>query len=156
MEYLIIDVRNNGGGIVDQVIRISELMVPRDETIMITSNRENRENRRNARTESRVDLDIVILVNGHSASASEILAGALGDNNLATIIGTRTYGKGVMQEIRPLRTGGALKLTIQEFKTPNGTRINENGITPDIEIENERGTEEDEQLNRAIEFLRGI
>ena len=154
MQSLIIDVRNNGGGVVDQVLRIADRLIPRDEVLMISANRINDNNRRVARTDDSTEMDIVLLINGRSASASEILAGALKYNNIATIIGETSYGKGLMQEVRPLRSGGALKITIQEFKTPNGDPINEIGITPHIEIENERGSDIDAQLNRAIEYLR--
>lgn len=150
---LIIDVRNNGGGVVDQVLEIADLMVPRNEILMISSSRENRENIRRARTDASLDMNIVLLINNRSASASEILAGALKDNEVATLIGETTHGKGVMQEVRRLTSGGALKITIQEFKTPNGTPINEVGVEPNIVVEYDRETDIDEQLQKAIEYL---
>ncbi|MCL2354849.1 MAG: S41 family peptidase [Oscillospiraceae bacterium] len=154
MQSLIIDVRNNGGGMVDQVLEIADLMVPRDEVLMITENREGQMIRR-ATTDNILDIDVVLLINGRSASASEILAGALKDNGVATLIGETTYGKGLMQDIRPTREiGGALKITIGEFKTPNGDPINEQGVSPHIEVESVRDSGMDEQLERAIEYLR--
>ena len=100
------------------------------------------------------DINIIVLANENSASASEILIGALKDNNIAKIIGTRTYGKGVMQEIVSMPIGGALKVTIEEFYTPNGDKINKTGITPDVEIEDDDNTEQDEQLQKAIEMCK--
>ena len=103
-------------------------------------------------------LNIVLLVNENSASASEILAGALKDNNVGKIVGVTTFGKGVMQEVVPISSiGGALKVTIKEFKTPNGDTIHKKGIKPDIEVEDIEDTEDnkvDEQLNKAIELLK--
>ena len=99
------------------------------------------------------DINLVVLVNGYSASASEIVTAALKDNKAATIVGTRTYGKGVMQEIQPL-FDGAIKITIEEFKTPNGDKINKVGIKPDVEIEIDKDSNEDLQLQKAIEILK--
>lgn len=106
-----------------------------------------------------VDMNVVILVNEYSASATEIVAGALKDNKVATIVGTTTYGKGVMQEIKLMKEinptlQGALKVTIEEFKTPNGDKIHKTGITPDVIVEDDYQTEEDEQLAKAIELLK--
>ena len=92
-----------------------------------------------------------MLSNENSASASEIFIGALKDNEVAKIVGTKTYGKGVMQEVVKLSTGGALKVTIEEFRTPNGNEIHKKGIEPDITVEDDQGTEVDEQLQKAIE-----
>lgn len=102
-----------------------------------------------------VDMNVVILVNEYSASATEIVAGALKDNKVATIVGTTTYGKGVMQEIIPMFNGkSALKVTIEEFKTPNGNKIQDVGITPDVIIEEDENSSEDKQLQKAIELLK--
>ena len=100
------------------------------------------------------DMSIIILTNENTASAAEIFVGALKENGVAKVVGERTFGKGVMQEIAPLPDGGALKLTIEEFKTPNGNEINKKGIEPDIEIEENNYTETDEQLQKAIETLK--
>ena len=99
------------------------------------------------------DINLVVLVNDYSASASEIVTAALKDNKAATIVGIRTYGKGVMQEIQPL-FDGAIKFTIEEFKTPNGDKINKVGIKPDVEIEIDKDSNEDLQLQKAIEILK--
>lgn len=116
---------------------------------MVTTDKDGNEEVTKSTKDSIIDMDIVLLVNGNSASASEILTGALKDNEVATVVGKTTFGKGVMQEIIPIKTGGAMKITIQEFKTPNGDKINKVGIEPDIEVE-----DTDEQLNKAIELLK--
>ena len=100
-----------------------------------------------------IDMKMVVLVDEYSASATEIVAGALKDNKVATIVGTTTYGKGVMQEVKPI-FDGALKITIEEFKTPNGDKIQKQGITPNIIVEDDDLTEEDEKLEKAIELLK--
>ncbi len=153
---LIIDVRDNGGGIVTEAISISELFVPKGKTIMIELDKSSKEEVTKSEKDPIIDsnLNIVILANENSASASEIFIGALKDNNIAKVVGTTTFGKGVMQEIVPVKSGGALKLTIEEFRTPNGNVINEKGIEPDVEIEENDDTEEDEQLQKAVETLK--
>ena len=153
IKSLIIDVRDNGGGIVTEAIDISELFISKGKTIMIERDKNSNEEITRAKTEAKVksDLNIVILTNENSASASEIFVGALKDNEVAKVIGTKTFGKGVMQEIVPVKSGGALKVTIKEFKTPNGDTINKKGIEPNITVEDNEKTETDEQLQKAIE-----
>ena len=156
IKSLIIDVRDNGGGVVTEAINISELFIPKGNTIMIELDKNSKEKKTIAKKDTKVDsnLEIVVLTNENSASASEILVGALKDNKIAKVVGTKTFGKGVMQEIVPVASGGALKLTIEEFRTPNGDVINKKGIEPDIEIEADQETEKDEQLQKAIEVLK--
>ena len=153
IKSLIIDVRDNGGGIVTEAIDISELFISKGKTIMIERDKSSNEEITKAKTEAKVNsnLNIVILTNENSASASEIFVGALKDNEVAKVIGTKTFGKGVMQEIVPVKSGGALKVTIEEFKTPNGDTINKKGIEPNITVEDNEKTETDKQLQKAIE-----
>lgn len=153
IKSLIIDVRDNGGGIVTEAINISELFIPKGKTIMIERDKNSNEEVTKAKTETKInsDLNVIILTNENSASASEIFVGALKDNEIAKIVGTKTFGKGVMQEIVPVKSGGALKVTIEEFKTPNGNTINKKGIEPSIEIKDDEKTEADEQLQKAME-----
>ena len=156
IKSLIIDLRHNGGGIVTEAINISELFLPKDKKIMIQVDKTGKEEVINSKEEPVVNsnLDIIVLANENSASASEIFIGALKDNNIAKVVGTKTYGKGVMQEVTPLQSGGALKLTIEEFLTPNGDKINKKGIEPDIEVKENEDTEVDEQLQKAIEIFK--
>ena len=151
IEKLIIDIRNNGGGIVDEAINILKLITDKGDTLLITKDKNENEKITKNDKDPIINMPIVVLTNEYSASASEIMTGALKDNEKATIIGTITYGKGVMQELAPLKSGGALKITIEEFKTPNGNTINKKGIDPDIEVEDDKKTELDEQLQKAIE-----
>ena len=154
VESIIIDLRDNGGGIVSEATDMADLFLQKDANIMIEIDNKGNAKTIKAQKEAIVstDIKIVVITNENSASASEILVGALKDNERAEIVGTKTYGKGVMQELVPVSTGGALKLTIQEFCTPNGNKINKEGIKPDIEIEDDEETEVDEQLQKAIEM----
>lgn len=149
IKSLIIDLRDNGGGIVKDAIEMAELFVPKGNIIMKTYDKEGNETIEKSKSTKTLDMDIIILVNENSASATEIFTAALKENNIAKVIGTTTFGKGVMQEVQPISIGGAMKITVEKFKTPKGNEINEVGITPDIEIE---GTEE--QLQKAIDNLK--
>lgn len=148
---LIIDLRDNGGGVVDEATDITELFLPKDKTIMIEKTKKEGEQITKSEKDAKYSMKVVILANENSASASEIFVGAMKDNGAAKIVGTKTYGKGVMQELVPLKSGGALKVTIEEFKTPNGDTINKKGIEPDVEVEDDEKTDKDEQLQKAIE-----
>lgn len=156
VKSLIIDVRDNGGGIVTEATDIAELFVPKDNNIMIEVDKAGKEEITKAKKDSKVDsgIRVIILANENSASASEILIGALKDNNIAKVVGTKTFGKGVMQEVVPVSSGGALKLTIKEFRTPNGNKINKEGIEPDIEVKEIEDNNTDEQLQKAIDELK--
>ncbi len=159
---LIIDIRNNGGGLVDEAIKIADYIVEKDVTLLITKDKTGEEEITKAEIDPIIDVPIVVLTNGSSASASEILAGALKDNGKATIVGEKTYGKGVIQQLLTLTDGSGLKITTSEYYTPNRNKINEVGITPDVEvkldeeIEDELTIEEskDNQLKKAIEILK--
>ena len=151
VKSIILDMRDNGGGLVTEAVSVSEIFIPMGKTILKSYNKEGKETVTKSTAISTEDISLVILVNESSASATEIFAAAMKDNNLATIIGTKTFGKGVMQEVQPLSIGGALKITIEEFKTPNGEKIHEVGIEPNIEVENDS---EDNQLQAAIDFLK--
>ena len=155
IKKVIIDLRDNTGGIVAEAVNFCELFLDKDDIIMRSYDKIQQETVIKAEKDKKYEIDLVILVNGYSASATEIVAAALQDNEVATIVGTKTYGKGVMQEIIPIFEGkSALKITIEEFKTPNGAKIQKEGIIPDIEIEDDVKTQEDEQLQKAIELLK--
>ena len=158
---LIIDLRYNTGGLLEECVSIADYMLDKDDIILTAIDAEGREDSyKSENIEKPIDMDIVVLVNDYSASASEVLAGALKDNGEAIIVGEKTYGKGVIQNVFTLADGSILKLTISEYLTPNGTRINKIGIMPDVEIlidpEVKEGNEVvDSQLNKAIEVLKG-
>ena len=159
---LIIDIRNNGGGIVDKSLEIANTMIEKGSTLLITKDKKNNEDITKATENPIINMPVVVLTNEYSASASEILAGALKDNNKATLVGTKTYGKGIIQELNKLSDGSGLKVTVSEYYTPNHTAINKIGITPDVEVElsdeakKQSNLEEkdDNQLQKAIEILK--
>lgn len=162
VKSLIIDLRNNGGGIVDEAINIADLMVDKNKTLLITTEKNEEESITKSKKDKIIDLPIVILVNENTASASEILTGALRDNleNLK-VIGKTTYGKGVIQTIFSLKDGSGLKLTTNEYFTPKHTTINKTGIKPDVEVEFPTDKtlynieeKDDTQLQKAIELLK--
>ena len=159
---LIIDLRDNGGGVVDEATDITELFLPKDKTIMIEKTKKEGEQITKSEKDAKYNMKVVILTNENSASASEILAGALKDNNVAKIVGTTTFGKGVIQELLTMKDGTGLKLTTNEYYTPNRSKINKVGIEPDenVELPTEYknaltvSQEQDTQLNKAIELLK--
>ena len=159
---LIIDLRFNGGGIVDEALKIADLMVPKDEILLITNDKENSEEITKAKKAEEIKMPIVVLVNEYSASASEILAGILKEDINAKLIGTKTYGKGVIQTVYTLSDGSGLKITTNEYFTPKHNKINKIGIEPTIEVkvpEEYKYTvnipkEQDTQLKKALEELK--
>lgn len=136
LEGLLIDLRKNPGGLLDQAIKVSDLFL-KNGVIVSTMGRDpkSREVTQASKKTAYPDIPIVVLINGYSASASEIVAGALQDNKRAIIVGEKSFGKGSVQSVIKLPDGGGLKLTIARYFTPNGTSIQAEGITPDIEIE---------------------
>lgn len=158
---LIIDLRNNGGGLVEQALKIADYIVPKGKELLITADKNKNEEIEKAEQDVLIDMPIVVLVNGNTASSSEILAGALKDLNEATIMGTTTYGKGVIQQFLTLRDGSGLKVTTHEYYTPNRNKINGVGIEPDEVVKLPDGVnvfyvkeEQDTQLQKAIELLK--
>ena len=157
----ILDLRNNPGGLLSQAIKITDYFLDNGE-IVSTKSRKASENRKwFARDGDLTDgKPLVVLINYGSASASEIVAGALKDHKRAIILGENSYGKGSVQSIIPLRNDGAIRLTIAKYYLPSGTSISEVGVTPDIEISEDGDefkikTETDNQLNYAIKLLNG-
>ena len=159
---LIIDLRNNGGGIVDEALEIAGYAVDKGTTLLYEVDKDGKETEEKSKVDKIIDMPIVILVNENTASSSEILAGALKDLGKAKIVGTKTYGKGVIQQILTLGDGSGLKITTEEYLTPNRTKINKVGIEPDEKVElpetvkNILSVEEkdDTQLQKAIELLK--
>lgn len=154
IKSLIIDLRNNGGGIVDEALQIVDYILDKDSTMLITADKNKTEEIETSKNDPIINVPIMILVNNETASASEILAGAIQDYKKATIVGEKTFGKGVIQELYTLNDGSGLKITIKEYFTPNRNKINKVGITPNYEIVDEKETEADEQLQKAIELLK--
>lgn len=153
-EKIILDLRNNTGGLVEEALSIADMILPKNNKILITVDSKGNKEESISQNDPIINSDLVVLVNEYSASASEILVGALKDNQRAKIVGKTTYGKGVIQSVFMLTDGSALKLTVNEYFTPNETKINKVGITPDYEVELNEKAEDDEQLNKAIELLK--
>lgn len=153
---LIIDLRNNPGGFLDAAVHIASYFVPKGEIIVTEEfrDREPREHRSRGYAEAH-NLELVVLVNQGSASASEILAGALQEHDIATIIGEQTFGKGSVQELVDVLGNSSLKVTIARWLTPNGRSISHEGLEPDItvEIDTELDIEIDQIFRKAQEFL---
>lgn len=131
---LVIDLRNNGGGLVTESLDIAETMVEKGKTLLITANKNNKEDVRKSKENPTITIPVVVLINQNTASASEILSGILRDDCNYKIIGTKSYGKGVIQTVYSFSDGSGLKVTTEEYFTPNHNKINKVGITPDIEV----------------------
>jgi len=140
----IVDVRNNPGGLLTEAINVSSIFLPSNKIVVFTKDRQQTRHDYKSRIFSMKELDkpIIVLVNGGSASASEILTGALQDYERATIMGSKTYGKASVQSVIPLQDGSAVKLTTAKYFTPDGRGIHGIGIEPDITVELEEPKEE--------------
>ena len=156
---LIVDIRDNGGGVVDEAIDMLEMICDQGSTLLIETDKNGNEKIEKSKEKPIIDIPIVVLVNGNSASASEIFAGGLNDYNTAKIIGTKTDGKRVIQTLTMLSDGSGLKMTTAEYCTPSRNKINKIGIEPNITVELPEDIEElteanDTQLQRAIDELK--
>lgn len=154
MKGMILDLRDNPGGRLDQVVEIADDFLT-EGVIVSTKDKNGLGTTYEADEELRFEGPVVILANGNSASASEVLAGALKDYDKATLVGTTTFGKGIVQSIYPFEDGTAIKITISDYYTPSGANIHGTGIEPDITVEKEKreNEEQDNQLDRAKEVL---
>ena len=157
MKRLIIDLRNNPGGIVQTCVEMLDYMLP-DGLLVYTAGRNGVGEKYYSDDGHEVNIPTVLLVNGNSASCSEIFAGAYKDFGRARLIGTQTFGKGIVQFVIPLGDGSAVKVTTQHYYTPNGFDLHGTGIAPDVEIKAEEGDtlngEHDAQLEKAMELLK--
>lgn len=163
IKSLIIDLRNNGGGLVDESLNIAELIVPKGSKMLITKDKKGNEEISISKKDSIINMPIVILVNGYTASASEILTAAIKENTNAKVVGTQSFGKGIIQGVflfEDKKSG--MKITMQEYFTPNHNKLHKIGITPDYVLElpeewqGHLNVEKqyDNQLNKAIEILK--
>ena len=156
MTGLVVDLRNNPGGSLSTVCDMLDLMLPKG-LIVYTEDKNGKKTKMKSDEEHQFTKPLAVLVNGNSASASEIYSGAIQDYGIGKIVGTQTYGKGVVQQIFDLDDGTAVKLTIAEYFTPKGRSINGKGITPDVKVEyenNEENPDADNQLDKAVEEVK--
>lgn len=162
MKSLIIDLRDNGGGMLNTCTQMVSRVIAKDKMIVYTKDKKGNKEEFKSDSDKTVDVPMVILTNGNTASASEIMTGCLKDYGKATVVGTKTYGKGIVQSIMPLPDGSAIKFTIAKYYTPNGTDIHKKGIKPDVEVKisdaqwKKAQTDEkaDTQLKKAMEILQ--
>ena len=149
MKGLVIDIRNNPGGLLDTVVGMLKYMLP-DGLIVYTEDKQGNRKEYKGQDNDEFNLPLAVIVNGNSASASEIFAGAIQDYGKGTIIGTQTYGKGIVQTVKPLTDGSAIKFTIAKYFTPKSQDIHGKGVTPDMVVEYDTDADVDTQLDAAI------
>ncbi len=159
LQALVLDLRNNGGGLVDSACAIGDELLPEGTMVYTIDKAGNREDK--TCDAEYLDVPLVLLVNEGTASASEILSGAVQDLGVGTLVGTQTFGKGLVQGLFPLSDGSAMSITIEKYYTPNGVCIHGEGITPDVTVELPEGQSaatvslsEDTQLQKGIEILK--
>ncbi|OGI00270.1 MAG: hypothetical protein A2Y25_01415 [Candidatus Melainabacteria bacterium GWF2_37_15] len=154
----ILDLRSNPGGLLTNAIYISDMFLDAG-NIVSTVDRDGYKENQKANGDLLTDKPLVVLIDGGSASASEILSGALKDNGRAVLVGTKSFGKGLVQEINRLSDGAGINITTQKYLTPNGTDINKVGIIPDIKVKNTKEDEKnkkDRQLEKAQDVLKNL
>ncbi|MEL7656067.1 MAG: S41 family peptidase [Bacillota bacterium] len=149
---LVIDLRDNGGGLVESSVDIADMLLGEGVVTYTEDRQKNKEYYKSAA--GATNLPYVVLVNGGTASASEILTGAIKDHKAGKIVGTTTYGKGIIQSVEQLSNGDAIKLTIMQYFSPDGNVIHKLGIKPDFEVEALADDQTDRQLEKAIELLK--
>ncbi len=163
MKRLIIDLRNNPGGLLDTVVKITDSLVPKGTITYVEDKHGNKSYEYS--DENCINMPLVILVNGNSASASEVLSGAVKDFGVGKLVGEKTFGKGVVQNIFKLSDGSGIKVTIAKYYTPNGICIHGDGIQPDYEVKSNNlnddffelpNIETDNQLQKALEVVKTI
>ena len=155
IEGLIIDLRNNPGGNMSTVCEMLDYILP-EGTIVYTEDKYGKRDTMTSDDEHQLNLPMAVLINGNSASASEIFAGAIQDYDMGVLVGTTTFGKGIVQNLYPMSDGTCLKVTTSEYFTPNGRNIHGTGIDPDIKIEyiyDEKNPDADNQLEAALEYF---
>ena len=151
---LVLDLRANGGGLLDEAVLSASIFLPKDELVVTTDSRTQGHAEYRTVGDNLPERPVVVLIDRNTASAAEILTAALADDAGAEVVGTRSYGKGVFQQEVDLSNGGALKLTIGEYFTPDGENLAEkHGIHPDVEVRDVPGTGRDEAADRALEVL---
>jgi carboxyl-terminal processing protease len=149
----VLDLRGNGGGLLSEAVLVSSIFVEDGEIVSVRG-RSRPERSENAKGDA-IDEDVpmIVLVDGGSASASEIVTGALRDTGRATVVGTNTFGKGLVQEVEPLSNGGYLDLTVANYYLPSGKTIGKGGLEPEVKAKDDPDTDRDEALPIALDAL---
>lgn len=150
---IIIDIRNNPGGLLTTVISMLKDILPNG-LIVYTEDKDGNRKEYSDNDNEELDMPLAVLVNGNSASASEIFAGAIQDYGKGVIVGTQTFGKGIVQTVKPLTDVSAIKFTIAKYFTPKGQDIHGKGVTPDVVVEYDKDADEDTQISAALESVR--
>ncbi len=151
---LVIDVRDNGGGITDAVESVVDNLIEKGLVIYYTSDKNGKKVYAYSKKDPMTDVPVVVLANKNSASASEILIAALKEHKRAKIVGEKSYGKGVVQQLIGMADGSAVKITVEKYFTPNGVDIHKKGISPDYTVVLDENSKTDTQLEKAIELLK--
>ena len=164
MEALILDLRDNGGGLLKSAVSMLDRVMSKG-MVVYTKDKQGVSEKFYAEDVKHVSVPMAVLVNGNSASASEVFSGALQDKKKAKLIGTKTFGKGIVQTIFDLQDGSALKMTTSKYYTPSGRNIHGTGLEPDIKVELDKSTvgqkdkngklKPDNQMQKAIDYLKG-
>ena len=154
LKGLIVDIRSNPGGLLNVVVDIVDEIIPKG-LIVYTDDVNGNRKEYNGSSDNEITVPMAVLVDGNSASAAEIFAGAVQDYGKGKIIGTQTFGQGIVQTIQPLTDGSAIKYTIAQYYTPKGQVIQGNGVTPDMVVELPKDATEDLQLDAALEYVKG-
>ena len=154
LKGLIVDIRSNPGGLLNVVVDIVDEIIPKG-LIVYTDDVNGNRKEYNGSSDNEITVPMAVLVDGNSASAAEIFAGAVQDYGKGKIIGTQTFGKGIVQTIQPLTDGSAIKYTIAQYYTPKGQVIQGNGVAPDMVVELPKDATEDLQLDAALEYVKG-
>lgn len=154
MKGVIVDLRNNGGGMLESVVNMLDYLLPKGKVIVSTKDKDGKGETYTAKSNTECEIPMVILINGNTASASEVFSGALQDYDKATLVGTTSFGKGIVQSVMALGDGSAIKITTSKYFTPKGRNIHGTGIEPDIMVESSGDSKTDKQYKEAYSLMK--